>query len=522
MKLGIDFGTTHTVVAAVDRGNVPVVSFRWPDGEDRPWYPSVLAERDGELRFGLDALEATTRVPGWTLHRSFKRWLQRSGLSLEAAVACGATQVTLNLLLGGYFEALHHDLLRRSNLPRTSGDDTLEAAVAAPANAHSLQRFLTLEAFRRAGFDVRLMLNEPSAAGLEYACRHARTLNRKREDVLIYDLGGGTFDASLVHLESEAYEVQASLGLGDLGGDDFDRALAALALSLASPGGSLDNLSARSRSKLLEHAREVKEGLHPNTKRVVVELGSNLEDVDRQRLGLGPDHAEVLATTTFYSACEPLIQRSIELCEEVLRLAGSDAEERIAGVYVVGGASALPAVGRGVRQRFGHRAHRTPYPFGATAMGLALAAERADQLAIHEGFARYFGVYREAEAGQSLAFDPLLKPTDSFSSESGLVLRRTYRPQHNLGHYRYLECAALDERGTPTGIITPFAEVLFPFDPRLRDGAIDLRAVPVERLPADGPEIEERYAVLPTGVVELTIRDVQSGYTRASRVAERP
>src|SRR5690606_10790977 len=105
-------------------------------------------------------------------------------------------------------ESLRTDLRERSNLgPFADGE--IDCVVSVPANAHSTQRFLTLEGFRRAGFRVRAVLNEPSAAGIEYAHRHASTLNSRREHVVVYDLGGGTFDAALVHIADRKHDIRA-------------------------------------------------------------------------------------------------------------------------------------------------------------------------------------------------------------------------------------------------------------------------------------------------------------------------
>ena len=91
---------------------------------------------------------------------------------------------------------------------------------------------------------------------------------------------------------------------------------------------------------------------------------------------------------------------------------------------------------------------------------------------------------------------------------------RTYRAAHNLGHFRFVECGELDGSGDPSGDITPHAEVRFPFTPSLRREP-DLLAVPVERLSAEGPLIEERYEIDAAGVVEATITDLEAGYARS-------
>src|SRR5262249_27583055 len=142
------------------------------------------------------------------------------------------------------------------------------AWVAVPAGAGSGQRLLTLDAFAEAGFRVHGLLNEPSAAGLEYAHRYRKTLTANREDVLVYDLGGGTFDASLVPVGGERHDVRAHAGDNQLGGDDFDEILLAQALAAA----NVAELSPAARTRLLEQCRQVKESLRPTTRKLVVDV----------------------------------------------------------------------------------------------------------------------------------------------------------------------------------------------------------------------------------------------------------
>src|ERR1035437_3655730 len=141
MRLGIDFGTTHTVVTLVDRGNYPVVSF---DGGD--FVPSLVAlqERTDERRYGWGAF-AVRHEPGWTVVRSLKRLLDGAGPETEVPI--GPRRLPLGELLSGFFSALHRELVERSNAG-LAADEALTAAVSVPANATTAQRFLTLEAFK--------------------------------------------------------------------------------------------------------------------------------------------------------------------------------------------------------------------------------------------------------------------------------------------------------------------------------------------------------------------------------------
>ena len=188
MLLGIDYGTTRTVVATVDRGNYPLVSFHTAEGDTQEWYPSLVATRGTERLYGFEAA-ARQNDPAGVLLRSFKRQLAQLGPA--APLALGPCSVTALEVLTEFLVQLRRDLWARSNLRVTARQD-VEVVIAVPAHATSNQRFLTLEAFQRAGFHVRGLLNEPSAAGIEYA-HHTRRVGgtARQELVLVYDLGGG-------------------------------------------------------------------------------------------------------------------------------------------------------------------------------------------------------------------------------------------------------------------------------------------------------------------------------------------
>ncbi len=496
MRLGIDFGTTRTVVAVSDRGNFPVVGFDGPEDVVIDWWPTMAATKGSEVVYGWDAA-AKVGVAGWTPVRSLKRLLASAGHTETWPL--GGRDVPLVEVVAGFLSALRRDLLERSNLPIAAAEgELIEARVAVPAGASSAQRFLMLDAFRRAGFRVTGLMNEPSAAGVEYAHRYQKTLTSAREDVLVYDLGGGTFDVSLVRMAGGAHEVRGHAGDNHLGGDDFDAALLDLALKAA--GRTDAGLDDARRTALLEHCRAQKERLTPNSRKVTIDLDE--------------ETSVTVATADLYAACEPLVERTLEAVARVLP-AGADERfdtEALAGVYVVGGASDLPVVARTLREVFGRRVKRSPYPSASTAVGLAIAAD--DAPALTERFSRTFGVFREARGGDELTFDVLVTPDAPIAADGSSWVRR-YRAAHNVGWFRFAECDRLVE-GRPEGDLHPWGEVRFAFDPALR-GA-DLAAVPVRRLDGAGPHVEERYQVLLTGVVEVRITDLDTGFSQEHRL----
>lgn len=239
-------------------------------------------------------------------------------------------------------------------------------------------------------------------------------------------------------------------------------------------------------------------------------------------MGIEIDERTVWVTTAdYYAACTPLVERTIEAMLPVIHRAEEgersteEALAEIAGIYVVGGASALPVVGRLLRERFGRRVHRSAYPAAATAVGLAIAADDEAGFELTDRFSRTFGVFREASAGQDVAFDVI------FDRETPLPARgevrtweRRYRVAHDLGHFRFVECTGVDRAGAPEGDLSLFADVRFPFVPDLQREGVDLATHRVQRLPSLGTTIRERYELDAHGLVRLSLADEATGYER--------
>ncbi len=507
MRLGIDLGTTRTIVAACDRGNYPVVGFLSPDGDLVDHFPTVSAEHNGRLLHGLEA-EQAARAGAPSL-RSWKRLMNSSGPSDRVRI--GSVELSLLELVTDFLGALAQALMAGSNLPQAP--KTLpEAVISVPANAHSSQRFTTLEAFRRAGFEVRAMVNEPSAAGIEFAHRYRGRLNARRDHVVVYDLGGGTFDAALVLIADGRHDVIDTAGIQQLGGDDFDEVLLEMALEAA----SVERQAACCLDELLLECRTAKEALNPNSRRIVLELAALGE--------AAPSEPVVVPVARYYDQVQRLVERTVESLREVMAPRGTDtevddikaqaAQAGVAGVYVVGGGSGLPVVPRLLREHFGRRVHRSVYPSAATAIGLAIAAENDQRPPLTERLTRHLGVFREKDSGEHIAFDAIFRQGTPMPKPGGppLVATRAYQPVHDVGHFRFVECAALTEDDEPCGDISPHSVIYFPFTPQRRDGPLD--QIPIQRLSGSGPRVEERYEVDAAGVVAVTIVDLDDGYAQ--------
>ena len=516
MKLGIDFGTTRTVVACADRGNYPVLGFVDDAGDSHDWIPSVVAEQDGKLLFGFDALAAGDRA---NVVRSFKRLLAGTDATPGRKVEIGSIAIGLDDLVTRFLASVRDAVLDRSTLSKEERGEDIRSVVAVPANASGAQRLLTLDAFRRAELNPIAMLNEPSAAGFEYTHRHRDTLTSKRDHVVVYDLGGGTFDASLVRMRGASHEVLATAGVNELGGDDFDETIVDLVLAKAKLAKK--DVSPPALARLRDQCRDAKERLNPSSRKLTIDLDAALGDA-------APKSEIAVPVAEVYEACTPLVDASIEAMLPVMtKLASADGHttagetgetverDDIAGIYVVGGASELPIVGRTLRARFGRRVHRSPYASGAIAIGLAIACDEAAGFELVDRFSRTFGVFREGHAGSEITFDPIFTPgTVLPTAASGPVaFRRRYRAAHNVGHFRFLECSNLSDDGRPRGHMVFSGDVLFPFEPSLGDRALE--GIRVERMATEsGPRIEEEYVLDENGIVAVTIKNLDAGFER--------
>jgi len=192
---------------------------------------------------------------------------------------------------------------------------------------------------------------------------------------------------------------------------------------------------------------------------------------------------------------------------------GAGGHAGIGALYVTGGGSELPVVSRVLREQFGKRVQRSVHARSATALGLAIQADAQAGYVLREKFTRYFGVWREADAGQRILFDALFQKGAALPGpgERPLEIRRRYTPVHNFGHFRYLECSHLDQECQPRGDVTVWDEVQFPFDPALRDAD----SAPVEySVAAQSQEIEETYSIDASGTVTITIANLSAGYQR--------
>jgi hypothetical protein len=232
-------------------------------------------------------------------------------------------------------------------------------------------------------------------------------------------------------------------------------------------------------------------------------------DLDRVRAGW-PQVA--VPAADYYERLTPLVEETLHATADLLERAGG---EQAVTLYVTGGASELPLVGRLLRERFGRRVKRSAYTRSATAIGLAIQAGLESSYKLRERFTRHFGVWREAEEGRVMVFDALFEKGAELPAPERV---RRYSPAHNVGHFRYLECSHRGLHGEPTGDVAAWDDIRFPFDPALA-GRATLEDVAVEHsAAAAGQLIEELYTAEAGGAVAVRISNLTAGYSREYRL----
>ena len=343
MILGIDLGTTNSAVA-IWRDGAPLLV---PNALGEPLTPSVVSIDDaGIVHVGIAARDRQSTHPHQTA-ASFKRYM-----GTERQALLGRERYTAEELSALVLRAL------KADAEAFCGIGITEAVITVPAYFNDRQRKATRRAGELAGLTVRRLVNEPTAAALAFGV-HTR---EEREPFLVFDLGGGTFDVSIVEMFDGIIEVRASAGDNRLGGDDFDDCLIALARPHLDPTGQL----AASDPQLVE-AR-----LHAAARQARHALTS----ADEAEFALTLDGTRLTTTVTaraFEEQAQGLLTRLREPVLRSLRDCNVDAKA-LSEIVLVGGATRMPIVRRAIARMFGRFPNSTVHPDHAVALGAAVQA----------------------------------------------------------------------------------------------------------------------------------------------------
>ena len=358
LAVGIDLGTTNSLVATVRSGSAVCL----PDSDGRATLPSVVRYLDGEVEVGKNALSAQKTDPLNTVS-SAKRLIGRTltDLAQEAQYlpyrfTPNERVVELNTRQGAKTPIeVSAEILKalKSRAEETLGGDLVGAVITVPAYFDDAQRQATKDAARLAGLNVLRLLNEPTAAAIAYGLDNA-----SEGTFVVYDLGGGTFDVSVLQLTKGLFEVKATGGNSALGGDDFDHRLFCYLLEQ----NDLSKLNEQDSQLLLSLARTAKEKLTTQTEAVIETILSDGHKVHT-----------VITRQEFHNLTQNLVQKTIEPVKQALKDAGVTKAD-VKGVIMVGGSTRMLHVQQAVATFFGQTPLNNLNPDEVVALGAAIQA----------------------------------------------------------------------------------------------------------------------------------------------------
>src|SRR6195256_3204840 len=368
--VGIDLGTTNSVIAAGEGGQPTVI----PNAEGSRTTPSVVAfTENGERLVGQVARRQAILNPKGTIY-SAKRFIGRKFEEVESEVKA----VSFDVAPGPNGEArcnvrdklyapeeISALVLRKltEDAAKFLGEKVTEAVITVPAYFNDAQRQATKDAGKIAGLDVKRIINEPTAAALAYGLDKG-----KDETIAVYDFGGGTFDISILEVGEGVIEVKATNGDTHLGGDNLDQRIVDWLIDEFKKDEGLD-LRGKGNEMALQRLRDAAE-------RAKIELSTTMEhEINLPFITAdagGPKHlVKKLTRAKLESMVEDIIQRSVGPCKQCMKDAGVDAS-KINEVVLVGGQTRMPRIQSLVKELFGKEPHKGVNPDEVVAIGAAI------------------------------------------------------------------------------------------------------------------------------------------------------
>lgn len=490
--IGIDLGTTNSCVAIMEGGSTVVIT----NAEGARTTPSVIAYKGNERLVGIPAKRQAVTNPDKTLY-STKRFIGRKFNEVQSEISTVPYKVTKNANGDAVFEvdgkmispeeAAAQVLIKMKETAESYlGEKITEAVITVPAYFNDSQRQSTKDAGRIAGLDVKRIIPEPTAAALAYGLDKQQTDKK----IVVYDLGGGTFDVSVLEIGDGVFEVLATNGDTHLGGDDFDNLIIHWMLDEFKKENGID----LSKDKMaLQRLRDAAEKAKIELSGVMTtEINQPFITMDAS----GPKHlALTLTRAKLESICHDLIERTVSPCLKAMKDAGLSTND-IGEVILVGGMTRMPSVQQKVKEIFGREPHKGVNPDEAVAIGAAVQG----------------GIFA-GDVKDVLLLDvvPLTLGIETLGGVmTPLIERNTTIPSQK----KQVFSTASDNQPAVTIVVLQGER------PMARDnkeiGRFDLTDIPPA--PRGMPQIEVAFDVDADGILHVSAKDKQSGKEQKIRI----
>jgi molecular chaperone DnaK len=489
--IGIDLGTTNSCVAIMEGGTPVVIA----NAEGARTTPSVVSYKEGERLVGIPAKRQAITNPEKTIY-SAKRFIGRKFSEVQSEIKTVPYKVTKNSNGDAVFEVdgklvtpeeVGAQVLMKMKETAEAylGEPVTEAVITVPAYFNDSQRQSTKDAGRIAGLDVKRIIPEPTAAALAYG------LDKEHDKkIAVFDLGGGTFDISILEIGDGVFEVLATNGDTHLGGDDFDNEVVHWMLDEFKKENGID----LSKDKMaLQRLRDAAE-------KAKIELsGTQSTEINQPFITMdasGPKHlALTLTRAKLESLTHDLIERTVEPCIKALKDAGMT-KDKIDEVILVGGMTRMPAVERKVKEIFGKDPHKGVNPDEVVAIGAAIQ-----------------GGVLVGDVKDVLLLDviPLTLGIETLGGVlTPLVERNTTIPTQK----KQIFSTASDNQPAVTIVVLQGERKMAKDNKEI--GRFDLTDIPPA--PRGVPQIEVAFDIDADGILHVSAKDMQSGKQQKIRI----
>ena len=489
--IGIDLGTTNSCVAIME-GTTPIVIANAEGGRTTP---SVVGYKGAERVVGVPAKRQAVMNPERTISSS-KRFIGRKYKEVLDEAKIVPYKVTENKNGDAVFEidgklvtpeevAAQILVKMKETAEAYLGEKVTEAVITVPAYFNDSQRQSTKDAGQIAGLDVKRIINEPTAAALAYGFDKGH-----EKKIAVFDLGGGTFDVSILEIGDGVFEVLATNGDTHLGGDDFDNVILQWMLEEFKKENGID----LSKDKMaLQRLRDAAE-------KAKIELsGTQTTDINQPFITVdasGPKHlALTLSRAKLESLAHNLIERSVEPCVKALKDAGLT-KDQIQEVILVGGMTRMPAVERKVKEIFGREPHKGVNPDEVVAVGAAIQ-----------------GAVLTGDVKDILLLDviPLTLGIETLGGVlTPIVERNTTIPTQK----KQVFSTAADNQPAVSIVVLQGERKMAKDNKKI--GGFDLTDIPPA--PRGVPQIEVCFDIDSNGILHVSAKDMQSGKEQKIRI----